>query len=74
MVRELFDKNDIQYELIDVDDDPDAKDYLLNKTGQLTVPQIFDDDEFLGAGLMAAMKVVNGYQGRDNTSIPAKAK
>ena len=44
----LLDAKGVQYEAIDVSHDPDKRDWLVQASGQRTVPQIFIDDQPVG--------------------------
>jgi glutaredoxin 3 len=44
----LLDDMDVDFEEIDVTDDPDLREELVEKTGRKTVPQIFINDAAIG--------------------------
>jgi glutaredoxin 3 len=46
--KELLDSKGIQYEEIRVDLDPAQRDWMIEKTGRRTVPQIFINDQPIG--------------------------
>lgn len=46
--KRLFDGKGVSYEEIMVDQDPDMFIKLKQKTGMMTVPQIFVDDQLIG--------------------------
>ena len=46
--KNLFDSKGVSYEEIMVDSDPELFVQLKQKTGMMTVPQIFIDDELVG--------------------------
>ncbi|MEM7403588.1 MAG: glutaredoxin 3 [Myxococcota bacterium] len=46
--KNLLKEKGIEYKEINVTDDDDKREWLLQKTGQRTVPQIFFDDEPIG--------------------------
>lgn len=58
-VKALFDKNNITYEVVDIEEDREAMHFLMNETGKRTVPQIFRDGEYLGTGVSVAMQICN---------------
>lgn len=46
--KQLFDSEGIKYQEIDITDKPDTISELVKKSGIMTVPQIFVDDQFVG--------------------------
>lgn len=48
MAKELFNKKNVTYEEILLDNKPQELQELINKTGSKTVPQIFINNEFIG--------------------------
>jgi glutaredoxin 3 len=48
MAKEFFTKNQIAYEDVDLSVNLDLQKKLVDKTGQVTVPYIFINDEFIG--------------------------
>lgn len=46
--KSLLDRKKIAYEEVDVTSDDAVRDWLVEKTGRTTVPQIFIDDEPIG--------------------------
>jgi len=44
----LFEELGVDFEEIDVTDDPDTREKLVERTGEKTVPQIFIDGENIG--------------------------
>ena len=48
MAERLFKSIDQEVEKIDVTNDPDKRTWLVQETGQRTVPQIFIDDRHVG--------------------------
>jgi len=48
MAKELLRSKGIPFEEIDVTDDDATRDWLVQKTGQKTVPQIFIDGKSIG--------------------------
>lgn len=48
MAKDLLKSKGYEYEEIVVDNDEKTLTDLINKTGHMTVPQIFFDDEFIG--------------------------
>ncbi len=49
MAKDYLKKNNIQYEEIRVDTNPEAREFLINE-GHRTMPQIYHDGELLVAG------------------------
>ena len=48
MAKRLFDEMGVDYEQIDVSDDAEAREQLIERTGQRTVPQIFINGKPVG--------------------------
>ena len=48
LAAELLAKQGLAYEAVDVTDDDAKRDWLVDRTGQRTVPQIFVDGEPIG--------------------------
>ncbi|MEM9072653.1 MAG: glutaredoxin 3 [Myxococcota bacterium] len=48
MARRLLDGKGVSYELVDVDGDSSKRAWLMEVTGQRTVPQVFIDDRPYG--------------------------
>ncbi len=46
--KALFQKKGVSYEEMDVENDDDKRAWLVEATGQKTVPQVFVDDRSLG--------------------------
>lgn len=48
LAEELLAKNNMPYEKIELGTNPELAQKLINQTGQVTVPYIFINDEFIG--------------------------
>ncbi len=48
MAKSIFDKKNASYEEIILDDKPEERNRLVERTGVQTVPQIFINGEFIG--------------------------
>lgn len=46
--RQLLDKKGLQYKVIAVDTDPEKREEMVQKSGRMTVPQIFINDKPIG--------------------------
>jgi glutaredoxin 3 len=46
--RQLFDAKSVQYQYIAVDNNPDLRDNLIQRSGQRTVPQIWIGEQHIG--------------------------
>ncbi|TPX71708.1 hypothetical protein SpCBS45565_g00777 [Spizellomyces sp. 'palustris'] len=47
-VQDILAARKVEYEMVDVAADEDAKDYMYRKSGKNTLPQIFVDGEYKG--------------------------
>ncbi|KAJ3031202.1 hypothetical protein HDV00_008485 [Rhizophlyctis rosea] len=47
-VQDIFAARKVEYDLVDVAADEDAKDYMQSKSGKNSLPQIFVDGEYKG--------------------------
>jgi glutaredoxin 3 len=61
--KALLSRLGIDFEEIDVSEDPDKRDWLVNASGQRTVPQIFIDGRAIGGFIeLAALERAGGLR------------
>jgi glutaredoxin 3 len=58
--RQLFDAKGIEYKYIAVDNDPDLRDNILQRSGQRTVPQIWIGEQHIGGFTDLRKLALNG--------------
>lgn len=58
MAKNYLDNNNFEYEVIDITENPDAKNFLLNE-GHRTMPQIYHDGKLLVQGGAQALTRLN---------------
>ena len=58
--RQLFDAKGIEYKYIAVDNDPDLRDNISQRTGQRTVPQIWIGEQHIGGFTDLRKLALNG--------------
>ena len=58
--RQLFDAKSLEYNYIAVDNDPDLRDNILQRSGQRTVPQIWIGEQHIGGFTDLRKLALNG--------------
>jgi glutaredoxin 3 len=58
--RQLFDTKSLAYKYIAVDNDPDLRDNILQRSGQRTVPQIWIGEQHIGGFTDLRKLALNG--------------
>lgn len=58
--KQLFDAKSVEYKYIAVDNDPDLRDNILQRSGQRTVPQIWIGEQHIGGFTDLRKLALNG--------------